>query len=361
MDESNINGNIRVRNTVPLVIRFDFDIDDLDVDRYLAPASEEAEEDVAIPKEEIQDIDLQGNLKVGQMRLAGLGFTDAVVGVKIDNGVLRLHPLTAVFYGGTYSGDVRLNSSGVKPVVSLDEKLDSVTFQQLVGDLVDTESLSGVALGHLKLQGQGTTSSEMLSSLNGNIGLTLTEGAIEGINVWYEIRRAYALFKGLAPPDPEPDRTVFSKMQMSANVNDGVMGTRDLAAELPFLSIKGKGAIDLAQSQVDFGLIAAIRDAPELNDDPIAADLGGKQVPFKISGPIDNPGITVDWEELLKGEAVNMLLDKLVKSDSDNDDSESKEDSADTTDNEEESSEEKVVKGLFNILKSSDKDSDDSE
>jgi hypothetical protein len=59
----------------------------------------------------------------------------------------------------------------------------------------------------------------------------------------------------------------------------------------------------------------------------------------------------VDWEQLLKGEAVNTLLDKLIKSDSDNDDSESKE----------ESSEEKIVKGLFNILKSSDKNTDDSD
>ncbi len=351
LDQSIINGNIQVRNSVPLVIRFEFDIDELDVDRYLAPASEDAEENVAIPKEEIQEIDLTRSLKVGQMRLAGLVFTDAIVGVKVDNGALRLHPLTAVFYGGTYSGDVRLNSSGATPVVSLDEKLDSVTFQQLVGDLVDTESLSGLAMGHLKLEGRGATSNEMLSSLSGNVGLTLTEGALEGINVWYEIRRAYSLYKGLAPPDPAPNRTVFSRMQMSANVHDGVMNTRDLAAELPFLSIQGKGEIDLAQSQIDLGIVAAIRDAPELNDDPLAADLGGKQIPFKISGPFDKPGFSVDWEQLLKGEAVNTLLDKLIKSDSDNDDSESKE----------ESSEEKIVKGLFNILKSSDKNTDDSD
>jgi AsmA protein len=360
LDESAVAGNILVRNSSPAFIRFDFDIDELNVDGYLAPASETADEDVAIPKEEIQGIDLQGNLKVGQMQLAGLAFTDAGVGVKVVNGALRLHPVTAEFYGGTYSGDIYLNSSGATPVVELDEKLDSVTFQQLVGDLVDTESLSGMAIGHVKLKGQGKTSSEMLGSLNGDMGLTLTEGALEGINIWYEIRRAYAVFKGLPPPDPEPDRTVFSKMQMSASVNDGVMNTRDLVGELPFLTIRGNGAINLAQSQVDLGLVAAIRDVPELNDDPLAADLGGKQFPLKISGPLDDPGITVDWEELLKGEAVNMLLDKLIKSDSD-DDSETKEEDPDAEDTQEESSEEKVVKGLFNILKSSNKDSDNSE
>jgi hypothetical protein len=34
-------------------------------------------------------------------------------------------------------------------------------------------------------------------------------------------------------------------------------------------------------------------------------------LPFKISGPLDAPSLAVDWGALLKGEATDLLLDKL--------------------------------------------------
>jgi hypothetical protein len=48
-----------------------------------------------------------------------------------------------------------------------------------------------------------------------------------------------------------------------------------------------------------------------LAKDPLAADLRGKQLPFRISGPLDDPGFAVDWKALLQSEATEMLLDKL--------------------------------------------------
>lgn len=231
--------------------------------------------------------------------------------MSIRNGKLRLNPITAGFYGGTYSGDITLDGSNTAPVLSLDEKVDSITVQELIADLVDSKSLSGMARGHVRLTGRGASSNEVLHSLNGDLGLTLADGAMEGINIWYEIRRGLALYKGLAPPPAEPKRTVFSRMKMTASVADGVVTTRELAAELPFLTISGNGAIDLGESSVDMRLVATIRNAPELAKDPLAADLRGKRLPFRIRGPLDEPGFAVDWKALLKSKATGKLLDKL--------------------------------------------------
>ncbi len=100
-------------------------------------------------------------------------------------------------------------------------------------------------------------------------------------------------------------------MQMAASVEDGVVTTRELVGELPFLTVSGSGAIDLGQSSVDLGLVATVHNAPELAKDPLAADLSGKQIPFRISGPLDDPDFAVDWKALLQSEATEMLLDKL--------------------------------------------------
>ncbi len=312
LDQTRFTGDMSISHFDQPNIGFEFTVDEINLDRYMEPASSATEQDnVALPREELQGQVLEGRLSVGKMTLAGLDFSDARIGVAIRNGRLRVNPLTAKFYGGTYSGDITLDSSAAVPVLSLDEKIDSVTFQQLVADLVETESLSGTALGHLRLTGRGESSDDVLQSLNGDLGLTLTEGALEGINIWYEIRRGMALYKGLEPPPEEPDRTVFSRMKLTATVDNGLVSTRELIGELPFLTLSGNGTIDLGQSLVDLSLLATVRNVPELSQDPLGAELKGKQMPFKVSGPLDDPVVSVDWQALLKSEATDMLLDKL--------------------------------------------------
>lgn len=312
LDQSTLSGELSVRDFERPKIGFALTVDHIDLDRYLEPASGEAEtEDVAMPREELQGQEVEGRINAGTLRMAGLEFSDAEVGVVLRNGVLRLNPLQAGFYDGRYSGDITLDGSGAVSALSLDEQVDSITFQRLVADIVESESFSGTAQGHVRLAGRGDTSNEVLGSLQGDLGLTLTEGALEGINIWYEIRRGMALYKGLAPPDPEPNRTVFSRMQLAADVDEGVVVTRQLMGELPFLTVRGNGTVDLGRSQVDMGLVAEVRNAPELAKDPLAADLGGKSLPFRISGPLDDPSLKIDVAALLKGEAADLLLDKL--------------------------------------------------
>lgn len=359
LDQSRFTGELSVRNFDQPIIGFTLAVDEIDLDRYMEPAAEDSgggDEEVVMPQDELKGQEVQGQLKAGKLRMAGLEFSDAEVGVAIRDGKLRLNPLTAGFYDGRYSGNIALDGSGAVPVLSLDEKIDSITFQRLVADLVDNESLSGTAQGHVRLTGRGKNSNEVLGSLQGDLALTLDEGALEGINIWHEIRRGMALYKGLPPPEPEPKRTVFSRMQVAADVADGVVTTRTLVGELPYLTVRGDGAIDLGQSRVDLGMVAEVRNAPELAQDPLGSELGGKSLPFRITGPLDSPKLSVDWEALLKGEATDMLLDKLGLG--------SKETGQDETEGEtqEESSgdqlEEAARSALFDLLKGKEKDED---
>ncbi len=313
LDQSQFTGKMSVQNFDQPRITFDFAVDEIDIDRYLEPATDQPteQEDIAMPQEELQGQNVQGTLRAGKMHLAGVEFSDAELGLSIRDARLRLNPIAANFYGGSYNGDITLDSSGAVPVLSLDEKVDSITFQQLLADLVDNESLSGTAQGYVRLTGRGVSSSELTRNLNGDLGLTLNDGALEGINIWYEIRRGLALFKGLEPPPAEPNRTVFSRMKLAANVKDGIVTTRELVGELPFLTVDGNGTIDLGQSRVNLSLVASIRNAPELGKDPLTADLKGKKFPFRISGPLDDPGFKVDWKALLQNEATDKLMDKL--------------------------------------------------
>jgi hypothetical protein len=122
--------------------------------------------------------------------------------------------------------------------------------------------------------------------------------------------------------------------------------------------LSGNGTVDVGQSRVDLSLLASVRNLPELSEDPLGAELKGKQMPFKVSGPLDDPAVSVDWTALLKSEAKDMLLEKLgVKMGSSPDE---------TTegDSEPASSEDQMKKAaegaIFDLLRGKDKKKDEN-
>jgi AsmA protein len=230
----------------------------------------------------------------------------------VKNNRLRLYPISALFYGGTYIGDIRLDGSADLPVLSMNEKIEGIEFEKMAVDLFAGAPLSGTADGHVRLSGEGRTSGQVSRRLAGDIGLAINDGAWEGKNIWYEIRKALALFKAQAPPEPPAEnRTVFSRMQATATVSDGVMTTNDLVAELPFMTLSGGGTVNLASSEIDLKLVAVVRNDPELLADGLTEDIAGKRIRLKITGTLEDPAIKPDFADLLKEEAKKKLLEKL--------------------------------------------------
>ncbi len=234
--------------------------------------------------------------------------------MRVERNRLRLHPLSAKFYGGTYDGDIRMDGSGDVPVLSIDENINAIQFAEMAADLFNGAPLSGTANGHARLSGKGRTTGEVTRNLKGDIALALIDGAWEGTNLWYEIRKALAVFKRQeAPPAPTENRTLFSRMRATATVSGGVMTTADLVAELPFLRVTGGGSVDLADSTIDMSLIALIRSDPELQNDALTGDLAGKRLPLKITGSLDDPSVQPDFALLLKEEAKERVKEKLLE------------------------------------------------
>ncbi len=80
----------------------------------------------------------------------------------------------------------------------------------------------------------------------------LLDGAWEGTDVWYELRRARALLKQEEAPEPTlPARTPFSSVAVSGPVTDGIFRSDNLLAELPFMQLTGKGSVDLPAAEID--------------------------------------------------------------------------------------------------------------
>ncbi len=324
LDDTTFAGELALASDAAGTISVNLSGDSINLDRYMAPADEAgvATEDVApveVPADLIRSLNLRGNFKIAEAVLGGMRFENAELGVKAANGKLRMYPISAQFFDGTYSGDVSVDASGKTPVLSVNEKVRDVNVGALALAMFEEESVTGSINGSFELTGRGNDLGAIQSSLQGQMSFELLDGAWEGTDVWYELRRARALLKKEEVPEPTlPARTPFSSVTASGPVTDGVFRNDDLLAELPFMQLTGNGSMDLPAATINYNMTARVFERPEFVDGATAEELDEfteAVIPLKITGPLASPSIKPDIQKMLKKEAEKevkkLLMDKL--------------------------------------------------
>jgi AsmA protein len=332
VDDTTFTGSMSVARSESGTISIDMTADEIDLDRYMTPAVDadgggSEAVPVEIPVELIRALNVRGTLSVASADLTGMQFENVDLGLNVADGDLRLHPITADFFDGRYDGDVRIDASGNVPSLSVNENIQGVSLGALARAMFDQENITGTINGSFRLGGSGADLAAIQRDLDGSIEMELLDGAWEGTDVWHELRRARALFRQETPPEPTlPARTQFSNVRATGPVTDGVFSNDDLVAELPFMRLTGKGRVDFAAGEVDYGLVARILEKPEfasaLSPEELE-DFTEAEIPLKISGPLTDPSIAPDVEEMLKEEVKKKveeelrerLLDKLLGDD----------------------------------------------
>lgn len=330
VDDTTFTGGMSLARDEAGTISIDLAADEIDLDRYMAPAVDPVTVEgdavpVEIPVELIRSLNARGNLTVASADLSGMRFDNVELGLNVADGDLRLHPIAADFFDGSYNGDVRINASGDVPALSVNENIQGVSLGALALAMFEQDNITGTVNGSFRLGGRGADLAAIQQDLDGTIEMELIDGAWEGTDVWYELRRARALLRQETPPEPtSPARTQFSNVRATGPVTDGVFRNDDLVAELPFMRLTGRGDVDFVAGEVDYGLVARILEKPELASALTPEELDDfskAEIPLKISGPLTDPSIAPDVEEMLKEEAKkkveeeikDRLLDKLFR------------------------------------------------
>ena len=268
-----------------------------------------------IPADLIKPLNVRGDLKIASVRVGNLELTGVTVRLDAANGRLRIHPIAAGLFGGSYSGDVRVDVSGKTPSLSMNETVQGVDLSKLAMAMFEQENITGTIAGTFKLGGRGNDLGEIRETLGGTMSFELKDGTYEGTDIWHELRRARALIKQEPPPEPQlPARTRFSSVTASGVVTNGALRNEDLKVELPFMELTGAGDVDLAKGTVDYGLRARIFDRPELMGDATPEeidDLTKAVIPLRISGSLAAPTVAPDVEALLREHVEEEIKEKL--------------------------------------------------
>ncbi|MBF0455875.1 MAG: AsmA family protein [Magnetococcales bacterium] len=332
LDETTLKGSGSVSHFSNPVIGFNLTLDTLDVDRYLPPqpssgegqkgdiqAKSKAKKGGANQGESLKSLrglNLDGTFKAGKLKVANASLTDLTVGVKANEGIIKVQPLSAHLYQGLFDGNVKMDARRDLPVVWVNYDLKNLQAGPLLKDVTGADRLSGTARSTANISTRGFEPDTIKANLNGTADFFFENGALNGVNVARMIRNAFNMLKGI-PPEPEgtAQKTDFAELSGSVNINQGVVENQDLSMKSPLLRITGKGQVDLPGNQINYEAKAAVVGTLKGQDGQSIDELKNIVVPIKVTGSLDEPKPALDvgavLRENLKGQAKEKLKEQI--------------------------------------------------
>jgi AsmA protein len=309
LDDTHLTGNIKVSSGETTAVKFELGADRIDLDRYRAPDGEPAapapKADAGRPADRAKLFAADGLLTLGEAKVAGMDLTLLRVVVASHDGVTRLNPMTAALDGGQFAGDMTWDQRSLVPALSVDEHLTGVDLARLLANTGAKGRASGRATVVMKILAHGTGSDALMKTLDGHVDANISDGALEGVDLAYELGAAQALIDRQAPAPPaNTRRTPFDAFKLTADIVGGVATTKDLTVSSPAFKVLGTGSINLPTQGLNLNLTASIMKAPATTM---------VDIPLKITGTYANPSVRADMETLAKSQVKQKLQDVLKK------------------------------------------------
>jgi AsmA protein len=343
LDETQVRGSIAVEDLDTMALGYALNVDRIDADRYQPPkepppgghggasapaagSGGRASSSNDLPVAMLRKLIVHGTLEVGRATLDGLTFTDVSLPLAAKDGRVHLGPTQAQLLGGTYNGDIVLDAAPSPARLSLNEHVKGADLGALMKVAFDTTRLSGHGDADVVATGAGNTYSAILRSLSGKIDFNVKEGALNGVDLSYEVQSAQALLqKQPLPARSGPVRTLFNTFSGSANLERGVLRNDDLDLETDYLETHGKGTLDLGTMAIDYRLVTSVYKRPSPGARGAREDAKAADIPLLLTGSLGNLKIRPDLEALAKarlrqevdkqlqgkGDALKQLGDKL--------------------------------------------------
>lgn len=294
--QSQIKAMLGVNGFANPAIKFDVDVDQFDADLYLPKKTADAkssEPEQPLDLSALRKLNLDGSLRIGQLKVANIKSSKVRLDVKARNGQVNVSPLSANLYQGSMNGSLSVNAQAT-PAIAINQKLTGINVAALTRDAADFDTLEGKGNVAMNLSMQGSTVSAMKKAMDGNMSLNLTDGAIKGINIAKKLRDAQGMLgKAQTQSANQNEKTDFSELKASFKVNKGVAHNDDLSLKSPLLRLTGNGDINVGQESMNY--LAKATLAKTLEGQGGRDSVGGITVPVRVSGPFSDLKYTLDF------------------------------------------------------------------
>ena len=310
LDESTLNFSLKASDFSRPNLAFDMNLDQINLDRYLPPKSEQPApaEKTAAQKapdyEPLRKMILDGRLKIGKLVANKAKINDLLVQIKAKNGIFNLDPLQLAMYQGNVNGKGNFNVQTQTPKSNMSLNVAGVQVGPLLRDVLEKDILEGVTNAQLNLAMAGDNPDKIKQTLNGKGQVRFNDGAIVGIDLAGMVRNVKAAF-GLAQKPSERPRTDFAELSAPFTITNGLFNTPQTSLKSPLIRVLAAGDANLVTETLDFRVEPKVVGTIKGQGD--VSDRSGLMVPVIVSGTFSDPKFAPDLAGVAKKQLQGVL------------------------------------------------------
>lgn len=199
------------------------------------------------------------------------------IGAKLDDGLLKLNPITLTLPQGQLNGNAALNARGASPVTDVDVRLSNVQLENYIPAVGGTRPVDGTLAARARLHGVGNSVHKAAASSNGQVTVLIPHG---------HIRQAFAELMGIDATAglfqllrKDTHETELRCAVADFRVTNGVLRAQRITIDTDVVVVNGEGSINLGDETL--GL--------QFKGKPTHFRLTRLNVPLTIAGRLNSP------------------------------------------------------------------------
>jgi uncharacterized protein involved in outer membrane biogenesis len=271
LDDSTLTGEAGINDLASMRQYARLLLDHMDADRYLPPpattpaaaattTAPAAGSGGVLPVDLLKKQNLDAAFSAGSLTLMGYQITGFRVAATAGNGVVNVGTLKGSIYSGGFSAPLSVNVQGAQPVLRLQPRLDHMEIGPLARRLLKKDLLEGKASYGGDLTLRGNTVAAWMKSVSGSSNLKLDNGVLHGVNAMKELTGALGKYQGLLALTGKDANTLatsqsdteIANLAASNTLDNGVLNTTSLTADLRRAKVAGSGSFNLVSQDLDY-------------------------------------------------------------------------------------------------------------
>lgn len=273
----------------------DAELTRLDLDALLSSAwlARWQDDATVVDAAPLRDAELQGRVRVGQLKLGGLQASALSARFELDKAVLAVDPIAAQAYGAPLEAALRVDA-GTTPRITAKGSINDADLRSLLADATRAPWLEGRGAMTWDVATDGASVGSLRDALAGSLTLSLRGGALAGVDLRAALLEGRAELGKRSPAQQREfnsaARTPFNEMKARFELRARRAAGQMLELNASAIRATGEGELLLDTGVLDLRLQTIVgRGAPEL------ASLAGVSVPTHVQGPWRQPRLAFDF------------------------------------------------------------------
>ena len=257
-----------------------------------------------------------GDVTIGTVLYDQLVLQNLRSHVTLNNGIIRLNPLTASLYGGQENGSIEVDMRQPQTMYNVNMRLQGVDSNKLLSSMSNVkDTLYGLLAANTQASFASVPSgNDIARTLNGHLSLNLHDGKLAKVDL---LQQLSAIGKFQSMGRTAENFTKLNQLSGDFDIRNGVATTNNLKALIDGGTVAATGAVNLVDQGVNMQVTAVLSKSYSqqvggtgiggIMQTALANKNGELVIPVTVSGTFQDLHFAPDVSKLAQMKMQNLL------------------------------------------------------